>query len=161
MPTASKVGTIDPMGKGRVYVDETLTPVPAGSPQAAFVYKRGDLETFKERRTKLGLDKNDEALRVMIASRKVEVATVEQRMSKLKAELAALTEEVEAAEKTSKGPKASSTSTEPKTAEELGKLNRDVLDAMAKELGIEDPESLANKPAVAEAIVAAQAAASS
>lgn len=99
MPTASKLGTIDPMGKSRVYVDETLKTVPAGSPEAAFVYKRGELEARRERRKELGLDKNDEALRVLVASRKVEVASVERRMSVLKAELAALTEEVETAEK--------------------------------------------------------------
>lgn len=126
MPTASRVGTIDPMGKTRVYVDETLREVPAGSTDAAYVYKRGDLERLRDRRTELGLAKGDEALRVMIASRKIEVSSVERRMSALKAELAALTEEVEAAEKAEK--KASA-----KTAKADEAKTDDKVDAKAKD----------------------------
>lgn len=153
MPGASKLGTIDPMGKSRVYVNELLETVPAGSAEAAFVFKRGDLENFREKRTKLGLAKNDEALRTMLASRKVSIESVERRMAALKAELAALTEEVDKASKTT--PAAAAPSAD---VEALMAGTRAELDAQAKAAGIADPESLPNKQAVAEAIVAKAAA---
>lgn len=108
-PAASRVGTIDPMGKSRVYTDETLKTVPAGSSEAAFVFKRGELERIRDRRTELGLDKHDEALRVMLASRKAAVPSVERRIAALKAELEELTAGVAALEKSETKPASKST----------------------------------------------------
>jgi hypothetical protein len=69
---ASRVGTIDPDSKNRVYVDETLREVGKGDPRAAFVYKRADLDRIRERRAELELDGRDEAARAAIDSHEVE-----------------------------------------------------------------------------------------
>lgn len=89
---ASRVGTIDPMSKSRVYTDETLREVPAGSPEASFVWKRGELENLRDRRKELGLDENDDALRAQIDSRKAEAAKAERRARVVEAERDALKE---------------------------------------------------------------------
>lgn len=89
-PGTSKVGTIDPMGKTRVYTDEFLKPVAAGSAEAAFVFKRGDLARLQDRRTELGLDKNDDALRAQLDSRKAAIAAAVRKEANAKDELATL-----------------------------------------------------------------------
>lgn len=91
---ASKVGTIDPMGKSRVYTNELLEEVAAGSPEAAFVWKRGELEARRAKREELGLNKNDEALRAQLASAKASVPAIERRIAELQAQLAALQDDL-------------------------------------------------------------------
>lgn len=87
MGTASRVGTMDPMGKTRIYTDETLREVPAGDPRAAFSWKRADLEQRRERRAELKLTVGDEALRAHIESREVERKKAEVRASVTQAEV--------------------------------------------------------------------------
>lgn len=99
MPQASRIGTMDPMGHARVYVNELLEEVPAGSPDAAFVYKRTEIEALRARRHELELDKGDEALRVTLASRKLEREKVERRLAILQAERDELVDEGKAEKK--------------------------------------------------------------
>jgi hypothetical protein len=147
MATASRVGTIDPMGKNRVYTDETLKVVPAGSIDAAFVWKRGDLEARKARREELGLDKNDEALRAFRASQKAQVPTLERQLASLKAQL----EDLQAAIAVAEGDASSGTSSSgsaPRKAD---------LQAEAKSLGLDDGGTVAE---LSERIAAHKAASS-
>lgn len=90
MTSARRYGTMDPMGSGRVFTDETLREVPAGSPEAAFSWKRSELEARRARRAELGLDKGDEALRVQIDSRRAELVKAEARAAAAAQELEAL-----------------------------------------------------------------------
>lgn len=102
---ASKVGTIDPMGKSRVFTNELLEEVPAGSPEAAFSWKRGELEARRARREELGLNKNDEALRAQLASQKASIPAIERRIMELQAQLQALQGDLELAAAEAAGSK--------------------------------------------------------
>lgn len=64
----SRLGTIDPAGKNRVYTDEFMKEVGKDSADAAFVFKRGEYERLKARREELGLNVKDDALRSQLAS---------------------------------------------------------------------------------------------
>lgn len=98
----SRIGTIDPAdySKNRVVVDADLNPVGAGSGEAAFVFKRSDLDRLQARREELGL--NDEPARVQAASHKAALADAERRAAAAEADVAVLKERVAASEKAEK-----------------------------------------------------------
>lgn len=133
--STSRVGTIDPMGKSRVYTDDTLREVKAGDPSAAFVWKRGDLEARRARRAELGLDTHDEALRAQIDSRKVETAKAERRAALLNAEV----EELRAAirEKTAAAASGDADDADGSGSVDPADHTRDELVAMAEERGLD------------------------
>lgn len=98
----SKIGTIDPIDtKRRVYVDENLKEVGAGSEEAAFVFDRAELTALKARREELGVG-GDEAQRVHTASTKAALADAERRAAQYEAEAAALRQQVADGEKAAK-----------------------------------------------------------
>lgn len=93
----SRIGTIDPLDtKVRVYVDENLKVVSPGSTEAAFVYRRADLDRVVARRKELGLQ--DEPSRVQIASHKAALADAERRAAAAEADVEILRARVEASE---------------------------------------------------------------
>lgn len=95
----SRVGTIDPLDTTtRVYVNADLKEVGAGSTDAAFVYKRHDLDRVVARRKELGLG-GDEALRVNRESQKVALAAAERRAAAAEAEAETLRSRIAASEK--------------------------------------------------------------
>lgn len=95
----SRVGTIDPLDTtNRVYVDANLKEVGAGTSDAAFVYRRSDLDRLKARRKELGIG-GDEALRVTREGQKAALADAERRAAAAEAEAATLRERVAAADK--------------------------------------------------------------
>ena len=98
---ASKVGTIDPMDtKSRVYVDENLNEVGAGTANAAFVYNRADLARVKTQREQAGF--TNEPARVQAESRKAALAGAEADAAAANAKLESLRESVAADEAASK-----------------------------------------------------------
>lgn len=101
--TASRVGTIDPMDpKKRVYVTDAFEEVEPGSTDAAWVFKRSDLEARRARRAELGLDKNDEAARAQRESRPTIRVAAERKRAALQAEIEALDEIIAADTKATK-----------------------------------------------------------
>lgn len=84
------------MGKTRVYVNELLEPVEAGSPEAAYVYNKADLAAAQDLRREMGLAKNDEALRTFLESQQVEQAKAQRRLAAVQAENDAIEEAVSA-----------------------------------------------------------------
>lgn len=98
---ASRVGTIDPLDTTtRVYVDENLKEVGAGSAAAAFVYNRSDLARIKALRSESGL--SDEPARVQNASHKVALADAERRAAAAEEEVNVLRSRVAATDKADK-----------------------------------------------------------
>jgi hypothetical protein len=112
----SKVGTIDPNDTTeRVFVDENLKEVGAGSTSAAFVYRRSDLARVVARRKALGLPTGDEAVRVQRESHKKALEDAERdaqaandRVELLRARVEASDARAEADEKPKRGAKAES-----------------------------------------------------
>lgn len=142
---ASRIGTIDPMGKTRVYVNEMLEPVEAGSADAAFVFKKGELERFRDRRTELGLARGDEALRTYLDSQKVEQAAAQRRLAAVQAENDAIEEAVSAFRTSLKAAqKAGAASADAGTADASSQApkpgSKAALQARATELGVEPGE---------------------
>lgn len=97
----SRVGTINPLDTTtRAYVDENLKEVAAGSADAAFIYKRSDLDRIRKRRKELGF--SDEAQRVQVASHKVALEDARRRAAAAAEEVVVLEARVDADEKAEK-----------------------------------------------------------
>jgi hypothetical protein len=98
----SRVGTIDPLDtKTRAYVDADLKEVATGSSEAAFVFKRSDLDRLRARREELGIT-GDESERVQRESRKRALADAKRRADAAAAEVAVLEDRIAADAKAEK-----------------------------------------------------------